>query len=175
MTVKKMKTKWTILLIVSFIWLCSNIYNAIVVNYEYRQIESYWNLAYKSSIISEKAKYIDKFVSVLEKSELSGIHSVFFLKTSDNSFDENFEVLKSLQKRLHKTKTVNITSFEYQLAIRQITEEQSKATKMLNVFRTSWLKKNSIFLCSWVGLTNILLNLVFLSVALYKRIYILYS
>lgn len=120
--------------------------------------EGYWNLADKASTISQKSEYIDKFVVALDQSGLHGTNDALFYKTQDNSFDKNFEALKSLQTRLQEIKTLDPNTFQYQTAIQQITaQEQGEAQNMLSVLHGCWEKVHYYWL--WNGF------LVFLWVA----------
>jgi uncharacterized protein YqgV (UPF0045/DUF77 family) len=131
-------------------------------NYEYeKQYLSLWNLADKASTIPQKSDYINKFVQSLERSGLNGEYNAVFLKTLDNSFDKNLEAIKSLQKRLVEIQGMDVTSFAYQTAIQQITQqEQGEAHNMLSVFKGVWWKSNHPFLWDWIGTINIILLLV---------------
>jgi hypothetical protein len=153
-----MKVIGIILIVLAVILFVGDIWNAIYGNYQYEnQILSYWNLADKASTIPKKSEYVDKFVQTLESSGLYGKYNAVFLQTPDNSFDRNLEALKSLQIRLHEIQTMDITSFQYQTAIQQITaQEQGEATKMLDVFWGIWWKENHLFLWKWVLLINII-------------------
>lgn len=116
-----------------------------------KEIGSYWSLADKSSSIDKKSEYIDKFVGALELSGLSGKYNAVFLTTPDNSFDYNLDALKTLQARLHEISNMDVTSFEYQTAIQQITaQEQGEAEAMLSVFYGVWWKKNHPLLWNWI-------------------------
>lgn len=114
-----------------------------VTNFKYsQQVESYWNLADKSSTIEEKSKHINSFVAQFENKGLEGMHNALFFKTPDNSFDANFAALKSLQLRLEQIKTMDMSSFEYQTAIQQITQqEQGEANNMLKQLEDIWVLK----------------------------------
>ena len=109
-------------------------------DYTYKKnISSYWDLADKSSTIAEKATHIDCFVEALSKDNLYGEYNALIFKTPNNSFDGNFDALKSLQKRLYEIKDMNVSSFEYQTAIQQITEqEQGGAEEMIGTLRGVW-------------------------------------
>ena len=114
-------------------------------------ILSNWNLADKSSTIVEKSRYVTAFVEVLDKSGLQGKHNAVFLKTPDNSFDNNVEAIRSLQKRLEEIDEMDVKSFEYQTAIQQITQqEQGEAGRILSVIRGVWMKENCILIWDWV-------------------------
>lgn len=126
-------------------------------NYEYKKkVESFWNLADKSSTISEKSLYIDEFVNALENENLQGTHDAIIFKNNDNSFDYNFKALKSLQSRLQEIETMDIKSFEYQTAIQQITQqEQGEAYKMLCDISGAWHLKNFPIIWDWLCLVGI--------------------
>ncbi len=122
----------------------------------YKDFISYWSLADKSSTIEKKAEYIDKFVIALEKSDLKGSYNTLFFPTPDNSFDQNFDALKTLQGRLHEIQTMDIKSFEYQTAIQQITgQEQGEAEALISVIKGVWWKGYGVFLWDWVCLLSI--------------------
>jgi hypothetical protein len=122
-------------------------------NYEYnKEYSSYWHLAEKSSTITAKSEYVDKFVNALEHSGLQGQYDALVFQTQDNSFDKNFEALKTLQARLKEIKGMNVNSFEYQTAIQQITaQEQGEAENMLNVISGCWTKVHYPYLWNLFG------------------------
>jgi hypothetical protein len=128
----------------------------IIANYVWeRDFGSYWSLAEKASTIQQKSEYMDKFVTALENSGLKGQSDALFLNTPDNSFDMNLSALKSLQKRLEDIKTMDISSFQYQTAIEQITkQEQGEAGKMISVLESCWWKVHQSNLWNiWVFLS----------------------
>lgn len=135
-----------------------DIVNEVYGNYYYsKQFESYWNLADKASTIKQKSEYINLFVDALKSSGLQGEYNAIFMKTPDNSFDRNLEALESLQSRLNEIQTMDISSFQYQSAIQQITaQEQADAQDMLDVFSGIWWKENHFWLWDWVGSIQIL-------------------
>ncbi len=121
-------------------------------NYE-SKYQSYWSLSEKSSTIQQKAKYMDKYVEALKNSNMDGQHNSVFYQTPDNSFDYNFEALLSLQQRLHEIETMDVTSFEYQTAIQQITaQEQGEAEHMISTFKGIWMKNRCLILWDWIGI-----------------------
>ncbi|MCX6749883.1 MAG: hypothetical protein NTZ83_00325 [Candidatus Pacearchaeota archaeon] len=116
-------------------------------------------MADKSSTIVKKSEYLDKFVGALEKGGFERKYNAVFLKTPDNSFDQNFEALKSLQKRLHEIQDMDVSSFEYQTAMQQITgQEQGEAQEMMKVFRGIWWKENHLLLWNWICLVQVILS-----------------
>lgn len=138
------------------VWPIALIIGNVRSGYEYeREIHSYWSLADKSSTISAKAAYLDKFVVVLEQQGLSGQYNAILFPTPDNSFDLNLQALKTLQGRLHEIQQMNVTSFEYQTAIQQITaQEQGEAKVMLDVFEGAWYKQRHFLLWDWIQMTQ---------------------
>jgi len=138
-----------ILLLIGFGFAIGRMSFHVSVYYEYEaKIGCYWDLADKASTLSQKSKYIDSFVNALDSSNLFGINDALFFPTPSNSFDSNFEALKSLQKRLHDIDGIDENSFAYQAAIQQITsQEQGEALNMLEVIRSCWVKKN--YYTSW--------------------------
>lgn len=164
-----MKIFSIILVLISSFILGLDIYNGIVSDYKYeKDYASYWNLADKASTISKKAEGIDKFVTALENSNLKGKYNAIYLTTPDNSFDKNFEAIKSLQLRLHEIEKMDITSFQYQTAIQQITQqEQGEAKEMLSVFRGIWGKDNYPLIWNWIGTIQILLFIILLFIGIF--------
>lgn len=161
-----MKVSSYLLLLLLLLSLFFLIRGEILRNYEYEQkISSYWNLSDKASTISQKAHYVDRFVKALENSNLQNTYNAIWLKTPDNSFDKNLEQLKTLQQRLHEIEKMDITSFQYQTAIQQITaQEQGEAQKMLKVFEGCWMLDNYFLLWGWIGTIVWILWTVFLVV-----------
>lgn len=146
------------LLIVSVVALLIYIATGVIGNYKYdSEIQSYWNLADKASTIIKKIEGIDKYVMALEKSNLQGKYNAIFLTTPDNSFDENFQALKSLQQRLHDIEKMDVKSFEYQTAMQQLTgQEMGEARNMINVFESIWWKEHHFILWSWVCVVGVI-------------------
>jgi len=140
------------LTILTAILLIMTIATGFIGAYQYeKQFSSYWNLADKSSTITKKAEYIDKFVNAIENGKFTGEYNAIIMQTPDNSFDQNFIALKTLQQRLHEISGMDVTSFQYQTAIQQITEqEQGEAYEMLKVFKGIWWKENHFFLWNWI-------------------------
>jgi len=122
---------------------------SVVADWSYEQsISSPWKLADKASTIVQKANYIDQFVVALENAKLNGTNNAIWLKTPNNSFDSNLEQLKTLQTRLHEIERMDVTSFQYQTAIQQITQqEQGEAKAMLGVFEGGVGIRKIIFIC----------------------------
>jgi len=127
-----------------------------------KDVYSYWKLADKASTIPQKAIYVDKFVVALDQLGYQGTYNAIIFPTPDNSFDKNMEALKSLQTRLHEIELMDVTSFEYQTAIQQITgQEQGEASAMLNEFRGLWWKNNHFLLWNWIAAVQITLSVIF--------------
>jgi hypothetical protein len=134
----------------------------VVNKYEYsRTIKSYWDLGVKASTLEKKSEYLDQFVAGLNAANLSGNNAIF-LKTPDNSYEQNFAALTSLQTRMHEISEMNPKSFEYQLAIGQITaQEQGEAGKMLSQFEGIWYLNRHPTYWKWYDTIFWVLNLVF--------------
>ena len=148
-----MKKQGIYLIIIGILVIALMIFFKVIGNYQYeRDYLSYWNLAEKASTIQQKASYMDQFVASFQNKGFNGEHNALFLKTRDNSFDNNYEALGSLKKRLDEIQKMDITSFQYQTAIQQITQqEQGEAHKMLEVFEGIWWKKSYPFLWYWIA------------------------
>jgi hypothetical protein len=164
-----MRTIGIILTVISSVIIVIDIAVGILGHYQYsKQYESYWELSVKASSIEKKKEAIDKFVQALEKSNLNSKYNTLFLETPNNSFDENFAALKSLQIRLHDISKMDIKSFEYQTALQQITgQEQNEAAAMLSVFSGIWWKENHFFLWDWIAITQIIFFVILGFVGVY--------
>ena len=145
-------------LVISVLLIGADVYFFIYANYYYnKDIGSYWALADKASTITQKIKYIDDFIAALERMGFAGKHNALFMHTPDNSFDKNLEAIKSLQSRLHQIEKMDIASFEYQVAMQQITaQEMGEAKAMLSVFSGIWWKTYYLWLWDWVGRLQLL-------------------
>lgn len=148
-----------VITITSIVILVLDIVFGVMGTYQYKKFYgSYWSLAEKSSTIEKKAYNMDKFVANLEKCGFEGQYNALITPSPDNSFDENFAALKTLQQRLHEIQTMDIKSFEYQTAIQQITEqEQGEGQGMICEIEGIWWKNNNFLLWNWVGWVNCLL------------------
>ena len=160
-----MKTTVIFLTIIFGIILILDIIFSVIGHYQYsKSYSSYWELSVKASSITKKIEGLDKFVAALESSPLKGKYDALFMETPNNSFDENFAALKSLQIRLHEISGMDITSFQYQTALAQITQqEQNEGDKMLEVFDGIWWKDNHFFLWDWIGVVNVLVCAILLA------------
>jgi hypothetical protein len=166
-----MKTTGTILMIISIVWLVISIIFTIGADYKYdNTIYSQWTLADKASTIEQKAINVDNFIKALENSNLTGLHDALIFKTPNNSFDDNFKALKTLQQRLKSIQTMNPNSFEYNTAIQQITaQEQGEALEMLKVFKRCWYLKHYPFLWGWVCGVQIVFTILTFLVGLFIK------
>jgi predicted transcriptional regulator len=147
-----MKTLGITFLLIGVVGIIVIIVQGVKVDYRYnKQIGSYWSLADKASTIDAKKEMIDKYVFAIEEAHLGGYNAIY-LKTPDNSYEENMKALKTLQSRLTEIKGMNPNSFEYQTALQQITgQEMGEADKMLNVFEGIWYLNNYGYLWGWIG------------------------
>lgn len=121
-------------------------------NYEYeRTVGSFWNLSVKASTLELKADYLNRFVAAVDSAHLSGNDAIFF-PTPDNSIEQNLMALHSLQQRMSEIRGMDVTSFQYQQAISQITsQEQDEATAMLSVIQGRWFLDHHLIFWDWVG------------------------
>jgi hypothetical protein len=165
-----MKKQGVVYISIGAIWLVIMIFFAVIGNYHYeRDYESYWNLAEKASTIQQKAVYMDKFVAGFKGKDFEGDYNAVFFKTPDNSFDKNLEALQSLKTRLGEIQKMNVSSFEYQTAIQQITaQEQGEAQAMLEVFSGIWWKNNYFYLWEWVAVLEVLFCILLIVSGLVK-------
>lgn len=165
-----MKKQGVIFISIGVFWLVVMIFFAIKGNYNYeRDYQSYWNLAEKASTIQQKAVYMDKFVAGFKNKGFEGDYNAIFLKTPDNSFDKNLEALQSLKIRLDEIQKMNVSSFEYQTAIQQITaQEQGEAHDMLEVLSGIWWKNNYILLWEWFAGLQVVVSIFLIITGIVK-------
>jgi len=124
------------------------------------RIQSYWDLAVKASTLDQKAAFLDQFVDALEAANLHGNDALIWA-TPNNSAEQNMVALKSLQKRMQEIKGMDVTSFQYQQAISQITaQEQGEAQSMLSTLRGVWFKSNHFWLWGKIDALRWLLEIV---------------
>lgn len=131
---------------------------AVRADYEWKnEYASSWSLADKSSTLRDKASHIEAFVSRLEASGLTGSHDAAIFKTPDNSFDKNMDALRSLRSRLREMQEMDPTSFAYQTAMQQVTEqEQGEAGDMIGTIRGCWMKRTHPTLWGWWNILIVL-------------------
>jgi hypothetical protein len=104
-----------------------------------------WNMADKSSTLTEKSKYIDEFIAKL-KDAPHAKNGALVWKTRDNAYDLNLQALETLGKRLREIQTIDINSFAYQTAIQQITaQEQGEAKNMIDKLYGAWVIENYLW------------------------------
>lgn len=131
----------------------------LAVKYEltsYRYENSYgymWDLADKSSTIVEKSRYISDFYSALYTNRTDfASNNAIWLKTPNNSFDKNLNAIKSLSDRLVTISKMEETSFEYQVAIEQITkQEQGEANELIYTIKGCYFLEQAPCLWKWIG------------------------
>ena len=139
-------------LLIPLFFMFIQIKGCVLTNYEYENKYEYaWDLADKSSTIKEKAFYINEFVNNIERNraEFSDYNAIW-LKTNDNNFDKNLQALKTLRQRLVEIQNMDANSFEYQIAIQQITQqEQGEADQMLGVLWGCYFLNNCWYCWDW--------------------------
>jgi hypothetical protein len=133
----------------------------VLADYEYsNSIESYWKLSEKASSLEVKTDYLNKFVAAVESQHLSG-NDALFLRTPDNSVEQNMIALHSLQSRMNEIRGMDVQSFAYQQAIQQITaQEQGEAEHLLGVIEGRWYLEHHILLWDWIDAVKIVLLLL---------------
>jgi hypothetical protein len=139
----------------------------VVSDYDYdNQIGSFWALGIKASTLQQKTTYLDQYVNALQGAKLEGTNNASFLKTPDNSFDQNMIALKSLQGRMHQIQGMDEQSFAYQTAMQQITgQEQGQAGQLTETFRGCWFLRYYWLLWGWHDIVAWILMIVFLIIS----------
>ena len=113
----------------------------VVAEYQWnKQVESYWELSDRSSTLQAKEQYIAQFVEKL--GELPESSALIFVQPKNNC-RQNVEAVKTLEKRLHDIQGMDETSFQYQTAIQQITEqEQGQAENLMGTLSGCWKREH---------------------------------
>lgn len=139
---------------------------SILASYEYENsVASYWSLSEKASTIQQKSEYLDKFIASLQTQRFAGNNAIW-LKTPDNSFEQNLHALRSLQGRMHEIIGMDANSFQYQTALQQITQqEMNEARHMLEVFEGTWYLANHPVFWDWYGALTLIAYLGALLIA----------
>ena len=112
------KTIGIFLIIVSVVLVMWLITNAIIANYRYdRDVESYYTLSVQASTAEKKLEYINIFENkIIENNLITGYGAIIFKKPKNDAFHQ-YEILKTIKERLISINSVNISSFEYQQAM----------------------------------------------------------
>ncbi len=87
-----------------------------------KEMGSYCDLAYSASDIHKKLEYFDTCVTLIEEAKFTG-YSAWWFKKPSNKLSEQYEVMESLQLRMHNLKDMKKDSFEYQTGLAQVEEE----------------------------------------------------
>ena len=124
----------------------------VLADYEYDNVlGSYWSLADKASSLDIKADYLNKFVQAIYAQKLAGYNAIW-LKTPDNSLEQNIYALQSLQTRMNEIRGMDVQSFAYQQAIQQITaQEQGEASRLIHVIHGRWYLDHHPLLWDWIN------------------------
>lgn len=144
-----------VIFIIAFLFIGSKFINVMWKDYKFNQgIGDYCKLSYEASDIHKKIEYFDECVSLLEEENLDG-HAVWWFKKPINKLSEAYEVMYSLQERLHNLDTMEKDSFEYQTGLAQVEEElgyfigrsefegDALRTSTLDLFSRKWCFENT--------------------------------
>ena len=132
-------------LIISSILLAVTVINFISMKNEWIDLHgNHWTMAERASTIEAKTEKVTKFYqSIMENRQDFSSSSALFWKNQDNNLGNNLVSLKTLVDRLADIQKMNVSSLEYQMAIKQITEnEMDQASEMINVIKGSWCMNN---------------------------------
>lgn len=113
---------------------------------------SEWSFADRAATIEGKLEHIEKFTNLLETGRKDfADNAALFLQTPAEDFEKTMEAVRSLRDRLRTIKTMDASSFQYQTAIQQITEqEMGEADEMLRVLFRCYAKETHI-ICYWMN------------------------
>lgn len=131
-----------------------------------------WDMADKSSTLTEKSKYIDEYISRLKDVEHEEYGAIVY-KIKSNRYDLNLKALETLGQRLKQVQKLDVNSFAYQTAIQQITaQEQGEAQNMIKVFYNAFILKKYWWAFStvqaWVWVIFTIVFLVCGTIILFK-------
>lgn len=142
-----MKTIGSVLLTLGIILTGLYITYCIYANFSWENnVYSNWTLSDKSSTLQAKADYMDKFVTALQSNHLAD-NSALIWKTADTNCQKNIDAVITLKERLNQIKGMDETSFQYQQAIQQITEqEQGQADNMITTLKSCYNKTHYYFI-----------------------------
>lgn len=130
-------------------------------------LTGYWDVADKSATIEKKSEYVDKFVGSIEKLKLNEGNSAVVFKSYSNYMPNNYDAIKSLQKRLHEVKDMDPKSFQYQTAMQQLTgQEWGEAHDLINQFEYKWNNTYSFFVRGVGGLVGAVIWLFLLGISM---------
>lgn len=120
-----------------------------------------WSLADKSATIEKKSEYLDKYVGAIRKLGLTEGHSAIMFKTENNNMANNFDALLSLQERLHEMNGMDKTSFAYQVALQQLTQQEwQEATELTGQFESAYCNRYALFslgILGWIPIFMLIL------------------
>lgn len=162
--------KWSVAIGVPVMTICFSIFSIVKANYDYeKNYSSNWSLSVKSSSIAAKSIHIEAFVNSLEAGNRQGrfaSHAALFLRTADNSFNQNLASLKTLRSRLNeitRNESMDQASFQYSTAIQQITvQEQGAAKEMLGVFQSCFILASYPLIWNWIQFLTLWLPIIWL-------------
>lgn len=157
-----MKATGLIIGVLSLAGIALSVGVGIHASYEWdNEVASNWSLADKASTIEAKATYIERFVTALKSADLADNDALIY-KTADNNCANNIEAVTTLSKRLDEIKGMDVTSFQYQQAIQQITsQEQGEASQLMQTLHGCWMKTHHYFLWNtWVNVVALISLLV---------------
>ena len=146
--------KLGLFIVIGVVLLIIQIVTSIMAEYSYnKDYSSLWELADKSSTIEAKADYISQFVEQIESNkDRFSKHDAIVFKTPNNEFSNNLKALVSLRDRLHEINKMDPTSFQYNTAIQQITEqEQGDAVQLTSTLKSCYKLGSYWSVWRWIG------------------------
>jgi hypothetical protein len=154
--------KARITLIISILAIVLYIVFGIISNNKYdTEFGANWQLSKKTATIEQKSVYIDKFVQDIEKGGFGGKFDAIFNPNDNNSYEQNLIALKTLQQRLHELKSLPMTSFDYNTALQQLSEQQGDiSSNMIYTFSGIWYKEHYILLWNWICFVGVIFFII---------------
>lgn len=118
-------------------------------NYQKMQ---YLLLADDASLPSVKARYLDKFISVIESEKLPE-YAAFVFKHERNKTSNQIDIIKSLRDRCSQLINIDVSSMGYATGMQQITGQEfsyaiDNTGEILNY--ALWVKAGWVILFGWI-------------------------
>ena len=158
-----------VLIMLAIVWIAALVITAVRANYTFEKHYLYaWNLADKSSSIPAKSELITQFVNTLisNRTDFADNNAVF-LRTPDNSFDNNLKALTTLRDRMEDIKRMDPTSFQYNTAIEQITkQEQGEAHNLIGVIQGCYDLEKYPIVWGWIGALSVICLIIMLVIGI---------
>jgi len=135
-----------------------------------REVHDYFELAWDSGTLKEKATYLRRFLTELENRGLTEGQAVIFFPTPRTDMKEQYNLLKALVVRMEDGLELEINSLEYQYLMRQIEENEIDYVNS-DIFFSGWKIKSGWWLRSFIFGWLLIIGVIFLTIGFFGEIY----